>query len=316
MSATTSRKTKTAEEQVKLDRIFNFRRVDDHGHLYRSARQDAASPADIQHLHNLGIRTYLDLRTGIEYHNSLGHRKKPIDDHVQVLEPVLPNADVTPYPTTDSIPMKGINVKSLQLDGLPMTKPRRYLINMFPKPMILAVFNSVSLLRRLLSLVVLIVDVILGNHYKYFVRCFSKEISSIGLVGRYVSILEHGGRQLCFILHTLTDPENLPALICCAHGKDRTGLVTAMVLTLLGKSDEYIAQDYARSEEGLRHIQESVREETSLKYNVDDSFAWAKKETMMEVLRILRERYGSVEDFLESRGFTKEDQKKLCHVLS
>ncbi|XP_022098529.1 uncharacterized protein LOC110983526 isoform X2 [Acanthaster planci] len=279
MSATTSRKTKTAEEQVKLDRIFNFRRVDDHGHLYRSARQDAASPADIQHLHNLGIRTYLDLRTGIEYHNSLGHRKKPIDDHVQVLEPVLPNADVTPYPTTDSIPMKGINVKSLQLDGLPMTKPRRYLINMFPKPMILAVFNSVSLLRRLLSLVVLIVDVIL-------------------------------------VLHTLTDPENLPALICCAHGKDRTGLVTAMVLTLLGKSDEYIAQDYARSEEGLRHIQESVREETSLKYNVDDSFAWAKKETMMEVLRILRERYGSVEDFLESRGFTKEDQKKLCHVLS
>ena len=46
----------------------------------------------------------------------------------------------------------------------------------------------------------------------------------------------------------LSKPENLPAMINCAHGKDRTGLVTALTLSCLGKSKEYIALDYSRSE--------------------------------------------------------------------
>ena len=50
------------------------------------------------------------------------------------------------------------------------------------------------------------------------------------------------------VLRTLSNPENLPALVSCAHGKDRTGIVTAMILSILGKSDEYIAEEYAMSE--------------------------------------------------------------------
>ena len=49
-------------------------------------------------------------------------------------------------------------------------------------------------------------------------------------------------------LKLLSRPENVPAMINCAHGKDRTGLVSAMVLACVGKSKEYIAYDYARSE--------------------------------------------------------------------
>lgn len=49
-------------------------------------------------------------------------------------------------------------------------------------------------------------------------------------------------------LKLLSKPENVPAMINCAHGKDRTGMISAMVLGCLGKSKEYIAYDYARSE--------------------------------------------------------------------
>ena len=37
-------------------------------------------------------------------------------------------------------------------------------------------------------------------------------------------------------------------MVNCAHGKDRTGIVSAMVLGVLGKTKEEIAEDYARSE--------------------------------------------------------------------
>lgn len=48
-------------------------------------------------------------------------------------------------------------------------------------------------------------------------------------------------------LKLLCDKENLPALLNCAHGKDRTGIVSALVLACIGKSHDYIAQEYALS---------------------------------------------------------------------
>ena len=48
-------------------------------------------------------------------------------------------------------------------------------------------------------------------------------------------------------LTLLSDPSNVPAMINCAHGKDRTGVVSAIVMSLMGKPREAIIADYARS---------------------------------------------------------------------
>ena len=37
-------------------------------------------------------------------------------------------------------------------------------------------------------------------------------------------------------------------MINCAHGKDRTGIVSAMVLGVLGKTNTEIAENYALSQ--------------------------------------------------------------------
>jgi protein-tyrosine phosphatase len=39
-------------------------------------------------------------------------------------------------------------------------------------------------------------------------------------------------------------------MLNCAHGKDRTGIVTALVLSCVGLDKESIATDYAASEVG------------------------------------------------------------------
>jgi len=49
-------------------------------------------------------------------------------------------------------------------------------------------------------------------------------------------------------LKLLRDPDNVPAMINCAHGKDRTGIIVALVLWCSGWSKDDIIADYAQSE--------------------------------------------------------------------
>ena len=46
----------------------------------------------------------------------------------------------------------------------------------------------------------------------------------------------------------IADSNNHPILLNCSHGKDRTGLITAVVLRALGCSADDIADDYHISE--------------------------------------------------------------------
>ena len=69
------------------------------------------------------------------------------------------------------------------------------------------------------------------------------------LLKRYASALEDHAFQKTFktFLHLLADKENLPLLYHCHAGVDRTGLITALLLKLLGTSDERIVADYLMS---------------------------------------------------------------------
>ena len=56
-------------------------------------------------------------------------------------------------------------------------------------------------------------------------------------------------------MKVMTNPDNFPVMINCAHGKDRTGVVCALIQGCLGVSNEQIAQDYAQSEVGRYNVQ-------------------------------------------------------------
>lgn len=64
---------------------------------------------------------------------------------------------------------------------------------------------------------------------------------------RYVELLLNGADSVAEILAVLTDPASYPVAIHCSGGKDRTGIIAALLLALLGVSDEDIGADYALS---------------------------------------------------------------------
>jgi protein-tyrosine phosphatase len=66
-------------------------------------------------------------------------------------------------------------------------------------------------------------------------------------VERYLEMLELGAEAIAETLALLARPDSYPVGFFCAAGKDRTGVMTAVLLRLLGAEDEAIVGDYALS---------------------------------------------------------------------
>ena len=91
----------------------------------------------------------------------------------------------------------------------------------------------------------------------------------------------------------LADAENYPVLYHCAAGTDRTGVMSALLLSLLGVDRETIIADFRLSEE--------VNRPGSL--------------PAIEALFEHIDAQGGVEKYLESVGVTSETQKQIREIL-
>ncbi len=127
---------------------------------------------------------------------------------------------------------------------------------------------------------------------------------SLTLADRYYLLARFAGEPIRRVLTTLAESD-APTVFHCAAGKDRTGVISALVLGLLGVPDRFIVADYAASGEALDAI--VARLEESAGYR--DMFAalprdtlHAEPTTMSGFLARLREEYGSLREYAEAIG--------------
>ncbi|HVB92080.1 MAG TPA: tyrosine-protein phosphatase [Acidimicrobiales bacterium] len=125
------------------------------------------------------------------------------------------------------------------------------------------------------------------------------------LRSQYKEMLDDAGEQIVGALEVLAAPEALPAVFHCTAGKDRTGLLSAVVLSLLGVPEDTIVADYALSGQAM----ERLRAKLMLKYpegrdviaEISEVFS-ADPANMVSVFAHLRQRYGSVEGYAAHVG--------------
>lgn len=75
----------------------------------------------------------------------------------------------------------------------------------------------------------------------------------------YLEHLASPASPLATVIRVVAALAGRPVLVHCAAGKDRTGLVTAMLLRLLGVDDEEIVADYLRTELNMPRVIERFR---------------------------------------------------------
>jgi len=123
------------------------------------------------------------------------------------------------------------------------------------------------------------------------------------------------GQKIIEALELIAEPGNYPLIFHCAVGKDRTGMLAAMLLHLLGVSDADIITDYALSEpymdELLVKFKAAPRKDDKPPPNIPDFFWKAPPDSMKMLLAMLRREYGSVEGYLKEMGMTASMPKQL-----
>lgn len=130
----------------------------------------------------------------------------------------------------------------------------------------------------------------------------------------YKRNLETGASAYGTIVRHMRDHPDVPCLVHCTAGKDRTGIFAALYLSLLGVSDEDIVEDYALTTYGLAPALPALTAQFWAQKVFQDNWDGALNlvkstpQTMRDCLKTLREHFGGVEEYLKTHaGLTDED---------
>ena len=134
----------------------------------------------------------------------------------------------------------------------------------------------------------------------------------------YLLVLEHFQRNVAASVRAVARAPEGGVVVHCVGGKDRTGLLSALLLHLAGVDTEQIAADYAVSEERLRPRHEAwlAAAETQAEKEEIRQLSQTPAEVIVGVFEELQSRYGSVEEYLRAAGLDNRDltaaRARLC----
>jgi protein-tyrosine phosphatase len=132
----------------------------------------------------------------------------------------------------------------------------------------------------------------------------------ISLAEVYDHFVDVRGAALTRAVQALCAPEALPAVVHCTAGKDRTGVVTALVLSSLGVADDTVAEDFAATE--LFMTDEFVAVLTDVQaVSATSPLLGASSEVMLGLLDRIEQQWGGALAFLEAHGLQHDAHDRL-----
>ncbi|GJJ07080.1 hypothetical protein Clacol_001279 [Clathrus columnatus] len=130
----------------------------------------------------------------------------------------------------------------------------------------------------------------------------------------YVDIIESGTKAFQSVFRHIQDYPNKGFLFHCAGGKDRTGVLAALILKVAGVKNELIVEEYALTNIGeaptrqsainnLKDLPDFVGNMEGLLRSLD-----TRPGVMEAFLKILDDKYQGIEGYMRNYlGFTDED---------
>lgn len=146
-----------------------------------------------------------------------------------------------------------------------------------------------------------------------------REVNKGSLPGLYECILQTSAPEFRHIMETISGAVETgsPTLFFCKVGKDRTGLVAALILAACGASDAEIVSDYVRSDDHYGLALGGMESEKELLKGLDvEAFSRAPREAMIKTLQHVGEIYGGLRGYLEFIGFGHDSQMRLAQLLA
>ncbi|CAO3686103.1 unnamed protein product [Umbelopsis ramanniana] len=318
-----------------------------HGILFRSGRLDDASTSDLETLTaTYNIRTIVDLRSETE--GKIGSvlantfpagaiaAVKPTDMMSQVLPPhvedrmsklnakhvsVASETVVTgkkKTPTDTRLARKRSTVvaiddlkKQISKSKQGVTTRTTYFVNFAgSKYRYYGVIKPCPLGLKLK----LVGWMMIGRKERAIREVGSRVLQPKGLQGLNYDFLDYCGEQIIQVIRIMIASATYPILIHCTQGKDRTGLVIAIVLLLCDVPRPLIIQDYVKTQEGLE-AQRDVMVQEMAKTGLDATFSDAPEHVIVDTLKYLDNKYGGAEGYVKKYDFRDDEIRTLRAIF-
>jgi protein-tyrosine phosphatase len=138
------------------------------------------------------------------------------------------------------------------------------------------------------------------------------------LAAQYREMVGQAAPEIARVLGIVAERRAHPVIVHCTAGKDRTGVLVAVLLGLLGVDDDVIVQDYALSAGAMVALRQKLIERypegRTIIENANEVFS-AAPSNISELLAHLRDRYGSIDDYAASAGVGPDVVNALRDVL-
>ncbi len=145
--------------------------------------------------------------------------------------------------------------------------------------------------------------------------------SSLGLAALYERVVTQHTLVVVKALRHIAASGESAVLVHCTAGKDRTGIVVALALSVVGVDRSLVIADYARSEDNLDGEWLEGMLALIARYGVDETpelrilLGGSPPEALEGVLDLIDERHGSVRQYLLAGGLTLSELATLERVL-
>ena len=144
----------------------------------------------------------------------------------------------------------------------------------------------------------------------------SKLVGDTGISGkRYLGYLEFGPTSWLRLFGILAEQENLPVVLHCTAGKDRTGVSTAFLLSVLGVSRDVIEADYLLTNLDTERQADFIERTVGYPEGYDRksmiTAAGVPEDAMSDFLDGVESKWGSVIEYLEKIGVSREQMEKV-----
>ena len=295
---------------IQLDNIKNMRDIATSsvasikaGIIYRTGCVSKASDKDIQLCNDLKVKSWIDLRSEAELHE---------DEHLNS------SRIYDGFKSFSYDKKKGVFKALDEGNALSSNDKRRYFISLMSESLIKkGVFFRLRKRLRFKSIFLFMLANISSRAEKRVRSIFIESINKGGLGLLNELVLDYSSKEIIEVLKLLANAENHPVGMYCTAGKDRTGLITMLTLSVLGVSDDEILADYVLSDKAYSEINDKKAMVASLKQvDVDpEIFLRAKPQVMKDTMAYIRSNFGSINNYLDKYGFDENWRDKLRTTL-
>lgn len=298
------------------------------GRLYRMGRVAEASDKDLELLQKLDFKTLVDLRSPTELKDDRSVMASVFDDYVNVVwienSKCVRVLDKGEFPVKKQFWKRKSKVEDdddddeedcgLDCGDAPSNRKERHFVSLMNE--FKYVKGTVSRIRKRDLTKALLKSP--GAAFSKRVRSsikkpFLDEINDGGLPMLNELLLRFGAKGIKYVLELASDRERHPVAFYCTAGKDRTGILAALILAICGVEPESIVEDYSLSANVYAEMNDHKAMVGALSQRSLDpkTFLGAPPQVMRDTLAAIEEDYGSVEGYCDWIGFGPEQREQL-----